>query len=56
MELKITLTGIEITKNAIQKIMDEADFTNVSEEYKRGFCDFGNAAVAMLEAMENERN
>ena len=48
----IVIEGIEIIANAIQKIMDEAEFKEtVSEEYKQGFYDFGNSVVSALKEM-----
>ena len=52
MELKITVDAIEVVKDAAQRLMDEAEWKdNVSDEYKRGFYDFGNAIIAVLEAI-----
>lgn len=54
-ELKITLSAMDVVKEAIQDLMDGAEFKeDVSEEYKEGFYDFGNAIVKVLNEMKGE--
>ena len=53
-ELKaaITITGIDFAQKVIKGFMGEAVFNeNVSEDYKRGFYDFGFALISALENM-----
>ena len=48
----ILITSFEVIANAIQGFMDGMEFKEtVSEEYKRGFCDCGNAIVSTLKEM-----
>lgn len=50
MELKVNINGNEIVLNVIKKIMKEAEFAKeVTEDYKKGFYDFGNAVINVFE-------
>ena len=52
MEIKvpIKLDCAEVTRKAVQRIIDEADWNDdVSEEYKNGFYEFGNAVLKFLD-------
>lgn len=53
MKMTFTLNGLEVTKRAIADFMENAEFKDdVTEEYKRGFYDFGNAAIEALNKMQ----
>lgn len=53
MKLPIALNGLEVTKKAIAGFMKNAEFKeDVTEEYKRGFYDFGNAVLEALNKMQ----
>ena len=58
--LEIKFDSAEVTRKAVQRIIDEADWNDdVSEEYKNGFYDFGNAVLNFLDKYceeEKERN
>ena len=52
LEAKITITGLEFTRDVVKKIAEETEFEDyVTEDYKAGFYSFGNATVNMLEAL-----
>ena len=52
---EITINGVDKVKEIVKRVMDEAEFKEtVSEEYKNGFYDFGNAVIHMLEATEKK--
>ena len=53
MKIPIALNGLEVTKKAIADFMENVEFKdNVTEEYKRGFYDFGNAVIETLNKMQ----
>lgn len=48
--LEIKVDSAEVTRKAVQRIIDEADWNDdVSEEYKNGFYEFGNAVLKFLD-------
>ena len=48
--LEIKVDSAEVTRKAVQRIIDEADWNDdVSEEYKNGFYQFGNAVLKFLD-------
>lgn len=48
--LEIKVDSAEVTRKAVQRIIDEAEWKDdVSEEYKNGFYEFGNAALKFLD-------
>lgn len=48
--LEIKLDGAEVTKKVVQRIIDEVEWEDcVTEEYKRGFYEFGNALLKYLD-------
>lgn len=50
----VVITGIEFVKSTLQRFMKEGEFKDgVSEEYKRGFYDFGNTVVDTLDTMDS---
>ena len=52
----IQISGINVVTEAIKRFMNEAEFEEtVSEEYKKGFYDFGNAVINTLEKVRSER-
>ena len=52
----IQINGINFVADVIKRIMNEAEFKEtVSEEYKKGFYDFGNAVINVLEKAKKER-
>lgn len=60
MEIPIKLDCAEVTIIAVQRIMNERKWKDdVSEEYKNGFYEFGNAVLKFLDKYceeEKERN
>ena len=59
--LEIKLDSVEVTKKVVQTIIDEFEWEDLAtEEYKRGFYEFGNALLKYLdkyceeEKMRNE--
>lgn len=53
MKLNCVLNGLEVTKKAIAGFMENAEFKEgVTEEYKRGFYDFGTAVIEALNKMQ----
>lgn len=54
MKIPVTITGVNFVKELTSNIMDSIEFEpEVSDEYKRGFCDFGHALIATLEKLQN---
>lgn len=59
-KLELSISATDVIKSTVQRIMSallngEVEFEeSVSEEYKKGFCDFGNAIVELLNKMEGE--
>jgi|GEM_PF-4534682 len=54
-KIPIVIKGLDFVKEQVQRFMDEAEFEDdVSEEYKKGFYDFGNAIVATIGKMQEE--
>ena len=48
--LEIKLDSVEVTKKVVQRIIDEVEWEDwVTEEYKRGFYEFGNALLKYLD-------
>lgn len=48
--LEIKVDSAEVTRKAVQRIIDEADWNDdVSEEYKNRFYEFGNAVLKFLD-------
>lgn len=48
--MEIKLDCAEVTRIAVQRIMNEGEWKDdVSEEYKNGFYDFGNAVLKFLD-------
>lgn len=46
LEFPIHIDGLEFVTNVIQKFMDNAEFKDdVSDDYKAGFYEFGNAII-----------
>lgn len=58
--LEFKLDSVEVTKKVVQRIIDEVEWEDwVTEEYKRGFYEFGNALLKYLDKYceeEKERN
>lgn len=53
----ITITNAKLILDAVQNIIDEANFKDdVSQEYEAGFHDFGKAVVSMLEKLKEKDN
>ena len=59
--LELKLDSVEVTKKVVQTIIDEFEWEDLAtEEYKRGFYEFGNALLKYLdkyceeEKMRNE--
>lgn len=51
----IKLDGIDLIIRVIKRLVDEADFKeDVSDDYKKGFYDFCNAVVKMLEKLKDD--
>lgn len=51
-EHPIVIEGFGFVKCVIQRFVDEVEFTDdTSEEYKKGFYDFGKAVVEALDSM-----
>lgn len=51
----IKVDSAEITKKAVQRIIDEAEWEeDVTQEYKRGFYEFGNAVLKYLDKYVEE--
>ena len=52
----IQINGINFVAEVIERFMNEAEFKEtVSKEYRKGFYDFGNAVINVLEKARNER-
>ena len=52
----IQISGINVVAEAIKQFMNETEFEEtVSEEYKKGYYDFGNAVINTLEKVRSER-
>lgn len=50
--LKITVSAFDIVERSVRRFIDTHVFSDdVSDDYKRGFLDFGNAVLAMLDKM-----
>ncbi len=55
--MNVTMTGMQLVKGVIKQIAEEVEFTDaVSEDYKKGFNDYGTVLLAALERMEREAN
>lgn len=53
MKIPIKLSGLEVMEKVITDIVKNVEFKEgVTEEYKRGFFDFGNAAINALIKMQ----
>lgn len=51
----IKIDGIDFIIRVIKPLVDEADFKeDVSDDYKKGFYDFYNAVVKMLEKLKDD--
>ena len=47
---EIKLDSVEVTKKAVQRIIKEFEWeSDVTEEYKSGFYEFGNAVLKFLD-------
>lgn len=56
MEFKMKIHAATVTKKAVQKLIEGAEFhDDASEDYKDGFYDFGSIIVAILEEMEGDK-
>lgn len=48
--LEIKLDSVEVTKKVVQRIIDEFEWEDwATEEYKRGFYEFGNSLLKYLD-------
>lgn len=56
LKVPVVVDGIKIVKEVIQAFMDGMEFDeDTSEDYKRGFFNFGNSVVDTLEKMCNKQ-
>lgn len=54
--IPISVSATDVVKGAVQRIVADVEFKeSVSEEYKKGFYDFGNLIVELLNKMEGEK-
>lgn len=55
MKIPVTITSVDFVKDLVSNIMKSIEFEpEVTEMYKRGFCDFGNALISTLEKLQND--
>lgn len=51
----IVISGTKYIKDVIRRFMERAEFKDeISEDYKNGFNDFGNAIVSTLDKLESK--
>lgn len=57
MELKVNINGNELVIDVIKKVMEEGEFEEgVTEDYKQGFYDFGNAVIKAFEGKQKDHD
>ena len=51
----IVISGTKFIKDVIKRFMERAEFKDeISEDYKNGFNDFGNAIISTLDKLESK--
>lgn len=54
MKIPVVINGIDVVKDIIIAAMNEVDMTGKSEEYQKGFYEFGNAMIDTLNKVLEE--